>query len=400
VRSPTPLDRHVEQVCTPQSREYEQADDDQQDAHRAPGEPAKRVRPLAPAFAPGCDVGVDGLAERQVEKREHDRQQKTEDGPPARGLMSDRCGDFGQRPDRQDIGDHQDVPDPGDDIAQSVLRARGRCLLRRSASDQARDRLAALPNEPDQHDDEGECGQRAEQAREIGIETEAAKQLDREKCQDQEGEHADHPPMQEPGGGVVHRQQSQARRVRREQDAQDQRADADRDERGEVGEHGQPGRLMALPEHEKGADRGRNEHHNPEQLDQDAERQVAGRGGKALGMRCLHLALDVADQPPEQPLGGHADRDYERKAERDPGQNARAALADQALGEEAGHARQLGDRGQHPAPALAQRHASVSTIDIIMSCSDRGAGSDLPVELRQQQLACLAVAEVRQEVAQ
>ncbi len=75
------------------------------------------------------------------------------------------------------------------------------------------------------------------------------------------------------------------------------------------------------------------------------------------------------------------------------------ALADQLVGEEPRHARQLRHCGEHRAPALAQG----ARLAVHVADHRRLGGirlADLAVELRQQQLAHLGIAEPRQQVAQ
>ena len=233
----------------------------------------------------------------------------------------------------------------------------------------------------------------------VAAEPELPQQLDGRKHQRPDDRDPHDPPVEEARGRVVDRQDPQRRGIRRQQRAGRERDQADREHRADPGHRGQAHRRMALVEDEERGDRRQREHHDADQVEQQGEQGVADPGPRIRRLRRVDLAAHVAHGPPIELLGQHAHGKDADEAKGDPHQAGRAAPAHQLVGEEDRHARQLRRRGEHRPPALAQRAR------LLLHAADhrrlgRARRADLAVELRQQQLPHLGIAEPRQEVAQ
>ena len=156
---------------------------------------------------------------------------------------------------------------------------------------------------------------------------------------------------------------------------------------------------MALVEDEESADRGEREDDNADEVEQQSKQRVPDPGRCRRRLRRVDLAAHVAHRPQVELLCEHAHGENDGEAEADPQKSTRTALADQLVGEEPRHVRQLRHCGEHRPPALAQRPCP-----LVHAADHRLVGqlrlADLAVELRDQELPHLGIAEPRQQITQ
>ena len=367
-RSPTPTTAMSNRSAPHRRAKASKADDDQQDARRAPARAGRTHPRPRPSVRAGrrCRRRPPCRARRQP--GEHDRQQQAE--RPSRrpaGCRLIAAVTSASAQIAEHIGHDQDVPE--------AARAPGAAAGRRCASpaapagrpDQARDRLAALPDEPEQQRDEDQrCASAPSRLARSGSRPSPRSSSIVRKASDHESEDADHPPVQQPGGGVVDRQQPQAAAPRREQAREITSAETDRDDRGEVGEHGQPGRLVALPEHEEGADRGQREDQDPESSSRTRSARSRRRRRSSPGAPPPTWRRTSPSSAPNSHSAARRARPSARSRARSragrPGRARRSAGRRKTR-----HARQLRHRGQHRGasaraphrPAVDHRHHHV-----------------------------------------
>ena len=210
----------------------------------------------------------------------------------------------------------------------------------------------------------------------------------------------DDSPVQERRGVIVHLRQSQRRHPGRQEKARHQCGQADDEHRADQHHHRQPDRRVALIEHEERRDRRRGENRDAQEVEAEAQYGVGDLGQRSLGPGLDHLSAQARREVAEQPLGNGADGEEEGDADQDHQQDAGIAIPDQLLRQKHRHGRQSRSGGEHPPPCPTQgRRLGLDIVDVAVR-GFGGRGGDLLVELGDQELAHLGIAEPRQQVAQ